>query len=64
MLGLCHKKTDEVKQDKADPPCVMCEFVISLLTKRLSPNATKVNSNVLKRTKLHKNLNRNLLKLI
>jgi hypothetical protein len=42
MLGLCHKTTEKIKEDKADPPCVMCEFVISLLTKRLSPNATKV----------------------
>jgi len=38
LIGLCPK---EVKP-KADPTCVMCEFVISLLTKRINPNSTKV----------------------
>jgi len=39
LIGLCPK--DDVKP-KADPTCVMCEFVISLLTKRINPNSTKV----------------------
>jgi len=41
LLGLCPKKPSENKEIKADPQCVLCEFVISLLTQRINPNATK-----------------------
>ena len=40
MIGLC-PKSNEIKQEKADPTCVMCEFVVILLTKRINPNSTK-----------------------